>query len=125
MLDIHRDAIERTVSGETMRVKPTTEINGKKAAQLMIIAGCDDGTMNMPNYKENLRLAAALQNQLETDHKSLTRPLMFDYRKYNQDLTTGSLLVEVGGHANSLDEAVYSAKLLGESLAKLLKTYMD
>ena len=125
VLDIHRDAIERTVSGETVRVKPTTEINGKKAAQLMIIAGCDDGTMNMPNYKENLRLAAALQNQLETDHKSLTRPLMFDYRKYNQDLTTGSLLVEVGGHANSLDEAVYSAKLLGESLAKLLKTYMD
>lgn len=125
VLDIHRDAIERTVSGETVRVKPTTEINGKKAAQLMIIAGCDDGKMNMPNYKENLRLAAALQNQLETDHKSLTRPVMFDYRKYNQDLTTGSLLIEMGGHANSLDEAVYTAELLGDSLSKLLKTYMD
>ena len=125
VLDIHRDAIERTVSGETVRVKPTTEIDGKKAAQLMIIAGCDDGTMGMPNWKENLRFAAALQNQLETDYPTLTRPLMFDYRKYNQNLTTGSILVEVGGHANSLDEALYSAELLGKSLSKLLKTYMD
>ena len=50
---------------------------------------------------------------------------MFDYRKYNQNLTTGSILVEVGGHANSLDEAVYSAELLGKSLSKLLRTYMD
>ena len=125
VIDLHRDAVERTVSGKTVRVKPTTEIDGKKAAQLMIIAGCDDGEMGMPNWKENLRFGAALQNQLETDYKSITRPLMFDYRKYNQDLTTGSILVEVGGHANSLDEAVYSAELLGRSLARLLKTYMD
>lgn len=125
VLDVHRDAIERTVDGETVRVKPTTEINGKKAAQIMIIAGCDDGKMNMPNYKENLRFAAALQDRLETDFPTITRPLMFDYRKYNQDLTTGSILVEMGGHANSLDEAVYSGELLGKSLSTLLKTYMD
>lgn len=125
VIDVHRDAIERTVSGETVRVKPTTEIDGKKAAQLMIIAGCDDGKMGMPDWEENLRFGAALQNQLEADYPSLTRPLMFDYRKYNQDLTTGSILVEVGGHANSLDEAVYSAELLGKSLSKLIKTYMD
>lgn len=125
VLDVHRDAIERTIDGETVRVKPTTEIDGKKAAQLMIIAGCDDGKMNMPNYKENLRFAAALQDRLETDSPTLTRPLMFDYRKYNQNLTTGSILVEMGGHANSLDEAVYSGELLGKSLSTLLKTYMD
>lgn len=124
VIDVHRDAIERTVDGETVRVKPTTEINGKKAAQLMIIAGCDDGKMNMPNYKENLRFAAALQDRLETDFPTITRPLMFDYRKYNQNLTTGSILVEMGGHANSLDEAVYSGELLGKSLSTLLKTYM-
>lgn len=125
VIDVHRDAIERTLNGETVRVKPTTEIDGKKAAQIMIIAGCDDGTMGMPNYKQNLRFAAALQDRIETDSPSLTRPLMFDYRKYNQNLTTGSILVEMGGHANSLDEAVYSGELLGKSLSTLLKTYMD
>ena len=90
----------------------------------MIIAGCDDGTMNMPHWEENLRFGAALQNQLETDWPTLTRPLMFCYRKYNQDLTTGSLLIEVGGHANTLDEALYTGELIGKSLSALLKSYI-
>ncbi len=117
VLDIHRDAIERD---NGTRIKPTTTVNGKKAAQLMIISGCDDGSMDMPNWRENLKFSAALQNQLESDYPTITRPVLFCYRKYNQNLTTGSILVEVGGHANSLDEALYSARLLGESLSKLL-----
>ncbi|MDE6132770.1 MAG: stage II sporulation protein P [Oscillospiraceae bacterium] len=115
VLDIHRDAIERE-SGE--RIAPVAEINGKNAAQIMIISGCDDGTMDMPNYLKNFRFASLLQQQLESDYQGLTRPILFDYRKYNQDLTTGSILIEVGGHANSVDQAVYSGELIGKSLAK-------
>lgn len=117
VLDIHRDAIERQ-NGE--RIAPVAEIDGKNAAQVMIISGCDDGSMNMPNYLKNFRFAALLQQQLESDYRGLTRPILFDYRKYNQDLTTGSILIEVGGHANSVDQAVYSGELIGKSLAKAL-----
>ena len=118
VLDIHRDAIQRQ---DGTRVAPVTEIDGKSAAQLMIICGCDDGTMGMPNYMENFRFACALQQQFETDFPTLTRPVLFDYRKYNQDLTTGSLLIEVGGHANSIDEAVYTGELIGKSLVNLFE----
>lgn len=117
VLDIHRDAIERE-SGE--RIAPVAEVDGKNAAQVMIISGCDDGTMGMPNYLKNFRFASLLQQQLESDYEGLTRPILFDYRKYNQDLTTGSILIEVGGHANSVDQAVYSGELIGKSLAKCL-----
>ena len=117
VLDIHRDAIER--DGE--RIAPVTEINGKKAAQIMIICGCDDGTMNMPNCTENFKLACLMQSGFERDYPTLTRPVLFDYRHYNQDLTTGSLLIEVGGHANTLEQAKYSGELIGKSLAKTLK----
>ncbi|MBQ7981253.1 MAG: stage II sporulation protein P [Oscillospiraceae bacterium] len=117
VLDIHRDAIERD-SGE--RIAPVAEIDGKNAAQVMIISGCDDGTMNMPNYMKNFRFASMLQNQLESDWEGLTRPVLFDYRKYNQDLTTGSILIEVGGHANSIDQALYSGELIGKSLVNCL-----
>lgn len=117
VLDVHRDAIERE-NGE--RIAPSAEINGESAAQVMIISGCDDGTMNMPNCMKNLRLACLLQGQLESDWQGLTRPVLFDYRKYNQDLTTGSILIEVGGHANSIDQAVYSGELIGKSLVKCL-----
>lgn len=121
VLDIHRDAIQRQ---DGTRIAPVTEIDGKSAAQLMIICGCDDGTMNMPDYMENFRFACALQRQFEADFPTLTRPVLFDYRKYNQDLTTGSLLIEVGGHANSMDEAVYTGELIGRSLVNLFEKGM-
>lgn len=116
-LDLHRDAIQRE---EKLIVKPVVEIDGKKAAQLMIITGSDDGTMNVPEWRENLRFAASLQDCIERDYPQLTRPIFFCYRKYNMDKTTGSLLLEVGSNANTLDECIYSAQLVGKSLANLL-----
>lgn len=68
----------------------------------MIIAGCDDGTMNMPDWERNLRWAAALQSTAETMYPGLTRPVFFCYRKYNMDLTGGSLLIEFGSHGQYL-----------------------
>lgn len=117
VLDVHRDAI---VNDSTTITSPITNINGKDAAQIMIISGCDNGLYNMPNYMENLKFASALQSQMEMMYPSLTRPILFDYRKYNQDLTTGSILLEMGGHANTLEEAVYSGELLGKALAEVL-----
>ena len=116
-LDVHRDAIQRE---DDLIVKPTVEINGRKAAQLMIITGSDDGTMNVPEWRENLLFAASLQDAIEQDTPELTRPIFFCYRKYNMDLTTGSLLLEVGSNANTLDESVYTAELVGKSLARML-----
>jgi stage II sporulation protein P len=46
VFDVHRDAIER--DGGVV-VKPTTRVDGKKAAQLMIISNCDDGSGTIPN----------------------------------------------------------------------------
>lgn len=115
-LDIHRDAI----SGEGFAAQPYVEIDGKEAAQIMIISGCDDGTLNMPNYMMNFRFASKLQQQLEGDNEGLTRPILFDYRHYNQDLTTGSLLIEVGSHGNTLEQVQYSGQLIGRSLGTLL-----
>ena len=117
VLDVHRDAIET----DGVRIKPTAVINGQKAAQLMIISGADDGTMGMPAFWENLRFAAALQAAVEGTYDGLTRPVLFDYRNYNQQLTTGSLLLEIGGHGNTLEEAKYTARLVGNVLAQLLR----
>ena len=100
VLDIHRDAI----ASETSAYQPYIEIGGKEAAQIMIISGCDDGTLDMPNYMKNFHFACRLQEKVESDNKGLTRPILFDYRHYNQDLTTGSLLIEVGSHGNTLEQ---------------------
>ncbi len=113
VLDIHRDGIEY----DGIRVAPVTEINGKEAAQMMIICGADDGTGILPKYQENLKFAAYLQSNIEEKYPTLTRPVLFDYRYYNQDLTTGSLLIEVGTLGNSMEQARYTAGLIGEEIA--------
>lgn len=116
VLDIHRDAIQRENGSP---VSAVAEIGGQKAAQVMIICGADDGTMGMPNYKQNLRFAAALQDRLAAMFPGLARPVLFDYRNYNQQLTTGSLLIEMGSHGNTLEEAKYAGRLVGQALVSL------
>lgn len=120
-LDIHRDAI----SGDGTAAQPYVDVNGREAAQVMIISGCDDGTLGMPDYMKNFHFACCLQQQLESDYAGLTRPILFDYRHYNQDLTTGSLLIEVGSHCNTLDQAQYSGQLIGQSLSRLLDSVKE
>ncbi len=115
VIDVHRDAIQKQ---DGTRIKPVAEINGQTAAQVMLIS-CADYDGNIPNYKQNLTFAAKWQAEMEKMYPGLTRPVLFDYRYYNQDLTTGSLLLEVGGHANTLDEALYSAELVSHALISL------
>lgn len=115
VLDVHRDAIE-PASGQ--RVSVVAEIDGQTAAQVMIICGADNGG-NLPNFQQNLAFAAAWENAMESRYPGLTRPVLFDYRYYNQDLTTGSLLIEIGSHGNTLEQAKYSGRLVGQALAAL------
>ncbi len=121
VLDIHRDAIYQK---DGSRVKPVAEIGGRKAAQIMIISGCEDGNVtNFPNWEKNLSFAVQLQNKLKNDNPQLVRPLMFCSRRYNMHLTPCSLLIEFGTDANTLFEAVYSAELFAKSLSEFLKEY--
>ncbi|MBQ8922149.1 MAG: stage II sporulation protein P [Oscillospiraceae bacterium] len=116
-LDIHRDAIS---DGSTV-VAPVCTINGNQSAQIMIISGCDKGNMGMPNYRENFHLASAIQQTAEGMFPGFTRPILFDYRKYNQNLTNGSLLIEVGSQGNTLEEARYAGELVGKSLSETIR----
>ena len=117
VLDVHRDAIEKE---DGTRVAPVAEVNGRKAAQVMLICGCDNGsTVSLPNWRQNLRFAAAWEGAMEGMYPGFTRPVLFSYRFYNQDLTTGSLLIEIGTHGNNLNEALYAGQLAANALASL------
>lgn len=118
VLDLHRDAL---ASGND-KYKLVSTINGKKAAQVMLVMGSQTGNVtNFPNWKENLKLAVRLQQIFEKTYPTLARPMVVASKNYNQSLTTGSLLIEFGTDANALSEAEYSAQLVGDCLVKLLK----
>lgn len=117
-IDVHRDSI--TYKNGT-KVKPTATVNDKKAAKMMIISGCEYGSVeNFPNWEDNLRFSCAVTNKLATMYDGLMRPILFSERKYNMDLTKNSFLLEIGTDANTLDEACYSGRLFADAFAELL-----
>lgn len=119
VLDVHRDAIQ---TSETTKVKPVTTINGKKAAQIMIISGCEGGDVTgFPDWEDNLKFALKLQKTAEEMYPTLMRPLFFCNRKYNMYKSKCSVLLEMGSDGNTLDEAAYSGRLIGDVLAEMLK----
>ena len=116
VLDIHRASIMRT---QNEKIKPPVTINGKKAAQLMILTSVSNTkSVPHPNWQQNLRFALQLQNRLNTTYEGLMRPLNLVDARYNQHLAPASLLLEVGSEVNTLEEALYAGELFGEQFAK-------
>lgn len=112
-VDVHRDALKE--NGK--HIKPTAVIGGKKAAQIMILTGAEEGDIAFPHWERNLSFALALQKEAQARYMGLMKPLFFCPRRYNMDLTEYSVLLEIGTEVNTLEEAVYSARLIGDVIA--------
>ncbi len=119
VIDLHRDAMP---SGND-KIAPTVEIGGKKAAQVMLVMGSQTGNITgHSKWKENFRLAIKLQQSFETNYPGFARSMLLKSAKYNQYLTTGSVLIEIGTDANTFEQALYSGELVGKALAETLNT---
>ena len=119
ILDIHRDAIE---DGQGNEYKVVSEIDGVgTAAQLSIVVGSDGSGLTHPDWMENLRLAAAIQESALQSYPTLMRPVLLRNSRYNQHATTGSLLVEVGAAGNSPEEAQLAGRLFAEQMVEVLR----
>ena len=118
-VDVHRDAFGEEDDGT--RYKPVAQVDGKQAAQIMILAGCDLSEDPLfPDWRENLHLALRLQQKGEALFPGLYRPLFFAQRNYNMHASHGSILVEVGTEVNSMQEVKYAGQLLGETILAVL-----
>jgi stage II sporulation protein P len=117
MLDLHRDAL---VSTNGTIYKTVAMADGEKVAQLLLVVGSDAGGQPHAKWKENLHFAVALQQQISASWPDLARPITLRSSRFNQQVSTGALLIEVGTHGNTLQEALRSARLLGYSLSSLL-----
>ena len=116
VLDLHRDAAEDE-SGKQKAASVT--VDGVSTARLMLVMGSDKGSRSYPNWEKNLALAVKLQAQLEQDYPGLCKPIKLGTSRYNQDLCTGALLVEVGMAGNTHSEALAAVKLLAEGILAL------
>lgn len=114
VLDLHRDSIS---DGSGGKIKPVVEIGGKNAAQVMLVMG-----NNFDSWKNNFSLAARFHQTMQVMYPGLARPISLYNKKYNQNLSNGAMLIEIGTDANTLDEALYGAQLAANALVCLLNT---
>jgi stage II sporulation protein P len=119
VLDVHRDAL----TGDDGTVyKAVTQADGEKTAQVLMIVGTDDQGQEHPYWRQNLALAVQIQQRLDESWPTLARPITLRSSRFNQQLTRGSLLVEVGSHGNTLQESLRAARLFAQAVAETLLT---
>ncbi len=117
VIDLHRDAI---LSADGTYYGPAAEIDGERAAQIEFVCGTDRGGLSHPDWEDNLSFQLYLQKRLESEYPGLMRPLNLRRARFNQHFRKGSMLVEIGACGNTLSEALYSARLFGGVLGRVL-----
>lgn len=119
VLDIHRDYIKRD---DGTLVKPTVTLeNGSKAAQIMFVIGTDSMGLDHPDWRHNLAFAVKIQNKLNQMQPGLCRSINIRTERFNQHVTKGSMIIECGTAANTVEEAKNSSALLAKAIAEILK----
>lgn len=121
VIDVHRDAIYQ---GDVV-YKTVAEGQGDPCAQTMLVMGSSGSGLHHPDWRENLKLALYLQSAIYQKTPSLLRPIKLVPERYNQHLTHGSMILEVGSNGNTLQEALNAVELFaqgaGPALADLVR----
>ncbi|MBQ9314372.1 MAG: stage II sporulation protein P [Clostridia bacterium] len=115
-IDLHRDAVS-----SNLYYAPTTTINGEKCAKLMFVMGSNAYGLEHPNWLENLKVAILIQNKAEEMYPGLFRDISLVKWRYNQHMSPGGMLIEVGSTGNSMSEVKNSMKYLANVFAALDK----
>lgn len=112
-IDLHRDSISHDYS--------TATINNQSYAKTLFVIGQEH-----PNWAQNNSLAEQLNSLLNKNYPGLSRGIMLKQGPncngiYNQDLSPNSILIEVGGPENTIEEVYNTIKALADILNKHIK----
>lgn len=118
VIDVHRDAL----AGNDGTIYKTVAGTVDNCAQVMMVMGTDSLGQTHPNWRVNLSLATSIQKALADKWSTLARPIALRTSRFNQHYSTGCLLVEVGSHGNTLQEAITAARLYARTLADLFQS---
>ncbi len=114
VIDLHRDAV-----GSSNTYAPSVKINENYAAQMMFVIGTDGGGLTHPDWKQNLKLAVKIQEKANEMYPGLFRPIIVRNSRYNQHVTTGAFIIEVGATGNTMQQCILSMQCLANVLKEV------
>ena len=104
-IDVHRDSASGIVT-----------INDKVYAKMMFVVG-----MNHDNYKANEDLMIRLNNYLNDHYNGVMRSIFYGHHsKYNQDFDSNTILIEIGGPENNINEVYNSTSIFAEAISNVI-----
>ena len=118
ILDVHRDSM---ITDSGTEYKVVSEVDGRRCAQLMMVMGTNAGGLTHPDWKSNLNFACNLQKRIAERYPTLMRPVNLRAQRFNEQATTGSMILECGTSANTMEEAETAVKAFAGSLADALE----
>lgn len=111
VIDLHRDAV-----GDGSSYGPTLKVNGESVAQLMFVIGTNGGGLEHPNWTQNFKTAVKIQEIGNSMYPGLFRPMIVRNSRYNQHISKGASIIEVGATGNTLEECLLSMQCLANVL---------
>ena len=79
---------------------------------MMFVVGTNGSGLEHPNWMENLKLALLIQNTAEEMYPGLFRDLNLAKYRYNQNVSEGALIIEVGATGNTLSDVKNAVKYI-------------
>ncbi len=113
IFDIHRDAEKRE--------NYIANVQGETVAQITIIVAQGQPDLPQPHWKENYALAKKIKEKCNEKYPGLMKGIQLVEWRYNQHLHPHALLLEVGTHETSKQEATRSMEMLGDVIAEILQ----
>lgn len=110
VIDLHRDAISSDTPAATV------SINGKTCAKYSYVIGTAAST-----YQSNLEFVNSLNAVASANYSGFTGKVLERGYKYNQDLSSKYLLLEIGYNQNQIEDCRNTAEVFGNILAETLK----
>lgn len=110
VIDLHRDAISSDSPAATV------SINGKTCAKYSYVIGTAAST-----YQSNLAFVKDLNAVASANYSGFTGKVLERGYKYNQDLSSKYLLLEIGYNQNQIEDCRNTAEVFGNILAETLK----
>ncbi len=112
-VDLHRDSVKKSIS--------STTINDKKYAKILFIVGLDN-----KDYAKNLKVTETLNDMFNKKYPGLSRGIYKKQGKgvngvYNQDFHPNTILIEVGGVENKIDEVFNTCEAISQVLTEYIK----
>lgn len=110
-LDLHRDSQPSDIT--------TVTIDGLSYAKVYFVIGRKN-----PDWEKNEALAAKIHEKMEASYPGISRGILgktsnSGHAEYNQSFSANSILIEIGGVENTLEQSYRTIDVLGDVIAEI------